>query len=375
MSFFSGTIAKKRILLEKNLFMKTTLLLLLTIVSRGLSAQITIDQSDMPSIGDNIPRKSDTMTVHPGPGGSGANQTWNFVATSAFVINENTSVVSVASTPNGNQFSSSNMAMTNDNASYLYFNNSAQSFTTQGFAGDLLGTGVINVNFASSLTLHQFPRTYGSTFTDTYGLNVTVPGASFNPLLSQINFRRTTNVVDETDGWGQITTPFGTFNVLRVKRTEIFTDSIFALPIFPPTWQLVSTNTDTTQNYSWFAKDGKLAVAEMSFDTLGLPNIFKWTELPGIGLGFEQQALHAVSVYPNPATDVLYIETKQGVAYENLNLLIYNQFGSLISNEKLDTSLGEKELSVGDYEEGLYHWEIRDEESAFLQRGKIVIVR
>lgn len=355
--------------------MKTTLLLLLTIVSSGLSAQLIIDQSDMPSIGDNIPRKSDTMTVHPGPGGSGANQTWNFVATSAFVINENTSVVSVASTPNGNQFSSSNMAMTNDNASYLYFNNSAQSFTTQGFAGDLLGTGVINVNFASSLTLHQFPRTYGSTFTDTYGLNVTVPGASFNPLLSQINFRRIANVVDETDGWGQITTPFGTYNVLRVKRTEIFTDSIFALPIFPPTWQLVSTNTDTTQNYSWFAKDGKLAVAEMSFDTLGLPKIFKWTELPGIGLGFEEQALHEVSVYPNPATDVLYIETKQGVSYENLNLLIYNQFGRLISNEKLDTSLGKKELSVGDYEEGLYHWEIRGEESAFLQRGKIVIVR
>lgn len=355
--------------------MKTTLLLLLTIVSSGLSAQITIDQSDMPSIGDNIPRKSDTMTVHPGPGGSGANQTWNFVATSAFVINENTSVVSVASTPNGNQFSSSNMAMTNDNASYLYFNNSAQSFTTQGFAGDLLGTGVINVNFASSLTLHQFPRTYGSTFTDTYGLNVTVPGASFNPIISQINFRRTTNVVDETDGWGQITTPFGTYNVLRVKRTEIFTDSIFALPIFPPTWQLVSTNTDTTQNYSWFAKDGKLAVAEMSFDTLGLPKIFKWTELPGIGLGFEEQALDEISVYPNPATDILYIETKQGMAYENLNLLIYNQFGSLISNEKLNTSIGKKELSVGDYEEGLYHWEIRSEESAILQRGKIVIVR
>jgi hypothetical protein len=355
--------------------MKQPLLLSLILFTGALSAQITIDQGDMPSIGDNIPRKSDTMTVHPGPGGSGPNQTWNFVATSAFVINENTSIVSVASTPNGNQFSSSNMAMTSDNASYLYFNNSAQSFTTQGFAGDLLGTGVINVNFASALTLHQFPRTYGSTFTDTYGLNVTVPGASFNPLISQINFRRISNVVDETDGWGQITTPFGTYNVLRVKRTEIFTDSIFALPIFPPTWQLVSTNTDTTQNYSWFAKDGKLAVAEMSFDTLGLPKIFKWTELPGIGLGFEEQALHAVSVYPNPATDMLYFETKQGMAYEKLNLLIYNQFGSLISKEKLNTSLGKKELSVGDYEEGLYHWEISSEESAILQRGKIVIVR
>ncbi len=341
-------ITKKFIPSVKTNAMKQLLLLLLVIFTGGLSAQITIDQGDMPSIGDNIPRKSDTMTVHPGPGGSGANQTWNFVATSAFVINENTSIVSVASTLNGNQFSSSNMAMTSDNASYLYFNNSAQSFTTQGFAGDLLGTGVINVNFASALTLHQFPRTYGSTFTDTYGLNVTVPGASFNPLISQINFRRISNVVDETDGWGQITTPFGTYNVLRVKRTEIFTDSIFALPIFPPTWQLVSTNTDTTQNYSWFAKDGKLAVAEMSFDSLGVPKIFKWTELPGLGVGLEEEN-NILSISPNPFADVIIIE-----GLLNGEVFLNDASGREINvNQAIDGS--EITLFVNDLPSGVYY--------------------
>ena len=327
--------------------MKQPLLLSLVLFTGALSAQITIDQGDMPSIGDNIPRKSDTMTVHPGPGGSGPNQTWNFVATSAFVINENTSIVSVASTPNGNQFSSSNMAMTSDNASYLYFNNSAQSFTTQGFAGDLLGTGVINVNFASALTLHQFPRTYGSTFTDTYGLNVTVPGASFNPLISQINFRRINNVVDETDGWGQITTPFGTYNVLRVKRTEIFTDSIFALPIFPPTWQLVSTNTDTTQNYSWFAKDGKLAVAEMSFDTLGLPKIFKWTELPGIGIGLSEIE-QPFTIGPNPFNDKILIKSDEMGECEIVDA-IGNRYPYQISQTGETAILNTEGLSTGIY--------------------------
>ena len=341
-------ITKKFIPSVKTNAMKQLLLLLLVIFTGGLSAQIIIDQGDMPSIGDNIPRKSDTMTVHPGPGGSGANQTWNFVATSAFVINENTSIVSVASTLNGNQFSSSNMAMTSDNASYLYFNNSAQSFTTQGFAGDLLGTGVINVNFASALTLHQFPRTYGSTFTDTYGLNVTVPGASFNPLISQINFRRISNVVDETDGWGQITTPFGTYNVLRVKRTEIFTDSIFALPIFPPTWQLVSTNTDTTQNYSWFAKDGKLAVAEMSFDSLGVPKIFKWTELPGLGVGLEEEN-NILSISPNPFADVIIIE-----GLLNGEVFLNDASGREINvNQAIDGS--EITLFVNDLPSGVYY--------------------
>jgi hypothetical protein len=355
--------------------MKNKFLLLLSILSGSLSAQITIDQGDMPSIGDNIPRKSDTMTVHPGPGGSGPNQTWNFVATSAFVINENTSIVSVASTPNGNQFSSSNMAMTSDNASYLYFNNSAQSFTTQGFAGDYLGTGVINVNFASALTLHQFPRTYGSTFTDTYGLNVTVPGASFNPLISQINFRRISNVVDETDGWGQITTPFGTYNVLRVKRTEIFTDSIFALPIFPPTWQLVSTNTDTTQNYSWFAKDGKLAVAEMSFDSLGAPQIFKWTELPIIGVGLEESEMdEAISIFPNPANDVINLKLSNNINNSTGIFYLYNNMGALVHQEEITHSTI-SQVDVKLFPVGMYTWELQFINSNDIKRGKIALIR
>ena len=246
-------------------------------LSGSLCAQITIDETDMPSIGDNIPRKSDTMTIHPGPGGSGPNQTWNFSGISSFVINENTSVVSVASTPSAAQFSSSNMAMTMDNASYLYLNKSAQSFSTHGFSGDLLGTGVINAVFAPALTLHQFPRTFGSTFTDTYGINVTIPGASISPLISQINYRRSSVVKDTTDSWGQLTTPFGTYDVIRVHSIDIHSDSILALPFFPPIWQLVSVTTDTTHSYSWLGKGGKLAIAEMSFDSLGAPKIFKWT--------------------------------------------------------------------------------------------------
>jgi hypothetical protein len=296
--------------------MKQPLLLSLILFTGTLSAQITIDQGDMPSIGDNIPRKSDTMTVHQGPGGSGPNQTWNFTNTSIFVLNENTSIVSVASTPSANQFSSSNIAMTNDNASYLYFNKSAQSFTTQGFSGDLLGTGVINAVFTPALTLHQFPRTFGSTFTDTYGINVTIPGASINPLISQINYRRSSVVKDSTDSWGQLTTPFGTYDVIRVHSKEIFTDSILALPLFPPVWQLISVTTDTTHSYSWLGKGGKLAIAEMSFDSLGAPKIFKWTELPGLGVGLEESTSD-FKAYPNPTSDYLWIE---GINAEDITL-------------------------------------------------------
>ena len=312
--------------------------------------QITIDQNDMPSVGDNIPRKSDTMTVLAGPGGSGPNQTWNFTATSNYVITENTSVVSVASTPNGNQFGNSNMAMTNDNSNYLYFNKSAQSFSTQGFSGDLLGTGVINAVFNPDLTLHQFPRTFGSSFSDTYVIDVIVPGAAINPLLSQIHFKRTSVVHDTTDAWGQLTTPHGTYDVLRIHTMEVFSDSIWAQPIFPPTWNLVSTSTDTTHSYSWVGKGGKLAIAEMSFDTLGLPKIFKWTELPGIGVGLEESSVANLEIYPNPCETMLTMrtqETKVGIDFSIINAL-----GMLVSTgliTEVNQSINIAHLAPGSY--------------------------
>jgi hypothetical protein len=114
-------------------------------------------------------------------------------------------------------------------------------------------------------------------------------------------------VHDTTDAWGQITTPHGTYDVLRIHTTDAFTDSIWALPIFPPTWSLVSTSSDVSNSYSWVGKGGKLAIAEMSFDTLGAPKIFKWTELPGIGVGLEESNVANLEIYPNPCGDAITV--------------------------------------------------------------------
>ncbi|MEI8193972.1 MAG: T9SS type A sorting domain-containing protein [Flavobacteriia bacterium] len=333
--------------------MKKTYAILCVLFSFSGFAQITIDQSDMPSVGDYIPRKSDTLSVLPGPGASGPNQVWNFTALSNYVISEYTNVVSVASTPNGNQFGSSNMAMTNDNASYLYFNKSAQSFTTQGLSGDLLGTGNINAPFSPDLTLHQFPRTFGSSFTDAYALDVTVPGAAINPILNQINFKRSSIVKDTTDAWGLLTTPHGTYNVLRVHTMEISVDSVWALPIFPPTWSLVSTSSDTSHSYSWVGKGGKIAIAEMTFDTLGMTKTFTWTELAGIGVGLEETNNEYFQIQPNPTRDFFTI---QNVLPTEIQL--FDNEGRILT---LNASMigGDTQVNVSNVPSGVYFVKIQ----------------
>ncbi|MEY3048182.1 MAG: hypothetical protein RL365_220 [Bacteroidota bacterium] len=330
--------------------MKMLLLYLFTVTLLNVWSQIIIDHSDLPSVGDYIPRRADTMTVIPGPGGSGPNQTWNFTALSNYVITENTNIVSVATTPNGNQFGASNLAMTNDNANYLYFNKSAQSFTTQGYSGDLLGTGTINAQFAPDLTLHQFPRTFGTSFSDSYVIDVTVPGAAINPLINQIHFKRNSIVKDTTDAWGLITTPFGSYDVLRIHTMETYIDSIWAQPLFPPTWSLVSTSADTTHSYSWVGKGGKLAIAEMSFDTLGLPKIFKWTEMQGIAVGLTENEKSEIKITPNPTSSSGIVTIQSCEIGEKFTLV--NTLGKVVMEGCILTK--PLELNLNNLNQGLY---------------------
>ena len=93
-------------------------------------SQISIDVTDMSQVGDVITRKADTMTVLSGPGAAGANQTWNFTQLSTYVIDETTQVMNPSDAPNGSNFPSANLAMTNDNINYLYFDQNANQMTT-----------------------------------------------------------------------------------------------------------------------------------------------------------------------------------------------------------------------------------------------------
>jgi hypothetical protein len=256
------------------------------------------------------------------------------------------------------------MAMTNDNANYLYFNKSAQAFTTQGYSGDLLGTGTINAQFSPDLTLHQFPRTFGSSFTDTYGIDVIVPGAAINPLISQIHFKRSSVVKDTTDAWGQITTPFGTYDVLRIHTMETYVDSVWAQPLFPPTWSLVSTSADTTHSYSWVGKGGKLAIAEMSFDTLGVPKIFKWTEMQGIAVGLTENQTSEIKITPNPTSSSGIISIQSCEIGEKFTLV--NTLGKVVMEGCILTK--PLELNLTNLDQGLYILTLGDKQARVIKQ-------
>lgn len=333
--------------------MKTTLLTFLSaflLITQPVStqAQIQLLSTDLAVIGDQVVRYNDTIPTY-APGGSGANQTWDF---SAAIIDETltTSVQSVASTPYASDFGSSNLAMTNGTGSYLYFNQNTSLLSTTGAAGDLLETGeIIVAPFSDPLKLHQFPRTYGSFFNDTYAFQAEADGAAFG--VYRIRLTHNGHVYDTTDAHGTLITPTGTYEALRVKSTDYTTDVIeVKLSAFFP-WTPFTTLQDTSVSYSWHSKQEKLAIAEFAFDSIGNPARFTYSSIPPVAtVGIEdRQAKGELKVYPSPATDLIWI-VGSGPIDAGTMVQIFGLDGKLVLNEQLI----ENSLAIGSLRSGLY---------------------
>jgi hypothetical protein len=284
-------------------------------------AQISYVFSDLPVIGDQITRYRDTISAY-GQGPAGPNQHWMFPAP---VQHETitTSVVAPANTPHSAQFGGSNMAMTNNNTAYIYFQNNTNAMVATGAAGDLLGNGGnMTAVFNPTLTVHNFPRTYGSTGEDTYYFEVITTDHGI-ALVHSVRLRHYGHVYDTTDGYGQITTPVGTYECLRVKSTDFTIDSVWTkLFSFSP-WALNNdfTGPGVSTSYSWIAKETKLNVAELSINSQGEPRNFTWSSIPPLTTGIADTGKNGMHIYPQPASGSFTVQLSEGSEFLTAELL------------------------------------------------------
>ncbi len=229
-------------------------------------------------------RNVDTMTTL-NSGTSGANQSW--IMTNATIHQtQATKAISPSSTPSGSSYTNSNIALTNDNLTYLYMNQSSATSLVKGAAGDLLMTGCnVNTPFSPDILLHNFPRNYNDNFNDVYGIDVTVAGSCVNQPVDQVRFKQVSTVYDYTDGWGIITTPVGKYEVLRIKRIDYAVDTTWYKLFSFSNWTMAGTKLDTTFSYSWVSKEGKLAIAELANDSNDIPKKFTWSLIEPLKAG------------------------------------------------------------------------------------------
>ena len=190
---------------------------------------------------------------------------------------------------------------------------------------------------------YDFPVQFGNT-TDSRGYT----SMDMNPVYDAkwLQYRTHTS---EVDGWGSITTPYGTFDALRIKHEIHEIDSIYYggfgiwIPLALP----------TSYQYEWWTNGKKEPILRVSTSvTLGNESItaIEYRDsLRDLTAGFNELTLD-YSIFPNPATNSISI-----ISGKSINQIeIQDVAGKTIRNIQLLPS-NKVEINTSELLQGIYY--------------------
>ncbi len=258
--------------------MKTKCLLLLAwAMPLFLNAQITMTQGDFPSIGDVLVDAVDTLADTLDIGMPGPNQNWDFSGLQEGIVTV-TSVIDPDTTALAADFPNANVGFETEGF-IAYGNISSDSIILLGSAVDF-GMGPTSAFFDPHSKLYELPLQFGNTFTDDYVIQSGFPG--FPPLVDSIRFTQTTHRDVTVDGWGQVTTPVGIYDALRIKVDDS-TTSVTEFLVGGVWTVQPGADTALTIEYEWLAKETMGPAVAVVFDEMGNLSTVSYSKLGGGG--------------------------------------------------------------------------------------------
>lgn len=231
--------------------------------------------------------------------------------------------------------------------------NSADSITSIGFT--VVADG-IEVPFRSDTieTRYKFPANFGDVYSSRGYSNM-----DLNPIYDAqwIQYRqRSSNI----DGWGSITTPFGTFDALRIRHSIQEQDSIYIGQF----GQWVELPIPPSNSYEWWGT-GELEpiLRIITSDVGGTESVtaieFRDAYDPAL-VGTEELSTE-ITIYPNPAQEQIILEgVETGSSY-----LVLTADGKQVLSGIVGASL--HEISLNDLSAGGYVVFVRNTNGSFGQ--------
>ncbi|WP_317897561.1 T9SS type A sorting domain-containing protein [Aurantibacillus circumpalustris] len=337
---------------------KNYLLFALNVCATAIIAQtpITLGNSNMPGSGDTLRYTNFQINTAGNYTQTGVNFTWNFSQV-------NSTTEGVRSFKNGLQtpysilfglnaygekiadtIGAGPLTMTN------YYNFYKKQTSPAAFIADGVGMTFSSVPVPSYYSdkdeLYNFPMTYPKYDSTTFKFTTSTGG------IIPISYSKVGYRVTVVDGWGTITTPYGTENCLRLITTQYAVDSIkntiIPIPLGFPNYQ---------RSYQWMTLIGKIPYLEITGSLLGTNFTptqarYRGYEKTQINVGISENSdINDARVYPNPVKDILYFQknVKRDSNYE-----IYSLDGTKVLDLKTDLFETENQLNVSELEAGIY---------------------
>lgn len=275
---------------------------LLCFICNYVFTQITITSSNLPGVGDTIHYKISTLLGF-NENNTGENVIWDFSDLSPFAERADT-IISVQQTPvvynvifnpliaNQAYINQTPPSMgigitVEDYYDFFYKKNSF--YRKAGFGAKINGVPT-PVKYDNPELFFKLPLTYGTTDSSVSHYSLNIPGYGY--------FGQTIKRKHIADGWGQVITPFGTFNALRVKSIINYIDTFYY------------------EQYSF----GTTIVRPTEYEYYWLTNQFRGFAVKVYKLGLSDR----VDYYFEPQTKLsnLYIDDKMFFYYNDFDLII-----------------------------------------------------
>lgn len=317
-----------------------------------LNAQITINTSDLPVLGDTLRYSIALPSAALGLSNTGANITWDYKnlvpriqGVDTYKTASQAGYTGIGAGAYGFKISDSlgipGAPVTLNNV-YNFFSvkTSPSRFVAEGFAAKINNVLPLAAVYSDEDEWYFLPLTFMQSNNSTFKLSASVLGLG---TLKMQGTRATT-----VDGWGTIETPFTTapVPVLRIRSEVDETDSI-VYNSMPFAFSRHSVD------YKWMANGQHYPMLWITTTIVGAtetPTSVRYRDSKRnlLGIAGPSKAIEALQVYPNPATGN-EVTVKIPASWNNYKLHVYDATGKLLSEVANQSKIGTTLLPPGMY--------------------------
>jgi hypothetical protein len=341
-------------------------------------AQITITNTSLPNIGDTIRYSVASLNSVGDYTSTGTNYTWDFSSLNVIsqgrrdFTNSTPYIAFFGPTKFGEKIADTIVSQNIPGFGsvsitdfYQFFRNLPNVFDVEG-AGLKINSIPVPSFYTDKDELYFLPLHYGqrdsSTFKFSTLTNTAIP----------IVYKKSGYRITEVDGWGNITTPYGTFNCLRVVTTQYSKDTI----IFNSTFGTFPIGFNNYQrSYQWLTNTEKIPVLEVSgsVNNTGIftPNLVRYRDnYRVIGIKEFENKNSLIKIYPNPNNGIFKIEN---VFNNPFKISVFNYFGQNVWNIDEPANFSDNiEVDISHLPNGRYFGRIISNENTYLIQFEII---
>lgn len=315
------------------------------VLSFQINAQITITQNDFPTVGDTLRYSVASNAFGIVPGNSGTNQNWNFNQ----LISGSQYLESFKPMSQAEIFYQFAFGPLSPNpASYLkpeinpialpaqagitvteqvnFYQKTANHFMQSGI-GAKLNNFPVPIPYENPDKPYQFPLTYLRRDTVPFSFNIGIPSLGY--------YGKSAVRTSFVDGYGSLTTSFGTFDCLRMKSIILARDSVYLDTLNFG----FGINLPKEIHYTWIAQGQKYPLLDITANEIPFVNIEQVTRVVYrdkfiLVAGVDQAKTDEVfEVFPNPFRNQISIKTAQ-----TDQVIVVNMSGHVVLNKMVDNS-------------------------------------